>query len=119
MIQVNRSADCGNSPKNKIAEDIAVALETRNIEFVSTILDANATWNYEGGTVRTAESILNFLATLNTPLSITVDSVVSHGKAGAVNGETSREKGAQRFCYVIEFTSVKCNRICRIESYIG
>jgi hypothetical protein len=42
MTRVDRSADCGNSPKNKMAEEIAVALEARNIDYLSTILASNA-----------------------------------------------------------------------------
>lgn len=119
MVRVNRSANCGNSPKNKMAEDIAVALETRDIQFLSTILDSEATWNYVDGTVTPAEAILDHVGALNTPTSLTIDRVLSHGKVGAVNGDVARGKSKQRFCHVIEFTSVKCNQVCRIESYVG
>lgn len=119
MSRVNRSADCGNSPKNKMTEDIAVALEIRNIEFLATILDSEATWNYVGGSVTTAENILDHVSALNKPTSLTIDRVMSHGKVGAVNGETKQGKKPQRFCHVIEFTSVKCNKVFRIESYGG
>ncbi|CAM3686057.1 nuclear transport factor 2 family protein [Rheinheimera salexigens] len=119
MARVNRSADCGNSPKNKMAEDIVVALETRDIEFLSTLLDSEATWNYVGGTVTTAEAILDHVGALNAPASVMIDRVMSHGKVGAVNGDAARGKSEQRFCHVIEFTSAKCNQVCRIESYAG
>ena len=119
MTRVNRSADCGNSPKNKMAEDIAVALETRDIDFLSTILDADAVWNDVSGTASTAEAILNEIKTLTKPPSLTIDRVMTHGKVGAVNGNAGKGKRVQRFCHVIEFSSVKCNRVRRIESYSG
>lgn len=119
MTRVHRSADCGNSPKNKMAEDIAVAIEERDIDFLSTILDSDAVWNYVNGTATTAEAILDEVSTLNEPSDLTIDRVISHGKVGAVNGSVRRSKGEQRFCHVIEFTSVKCNRVHRIESYGG
>lgn len=119
MTQVNRSADCGNSPKNKMAEAIAVALETRDIGFLATLLDSEVIWNYAGATVTTAEAILDHVGALDKPTSLTIDRVTSHGKAAAINGEARRGKSLQRFCHVIEFTSVKCNKIIRIESYNG
>ncbi|WP_308365944.1 MULTISPECIES: hypothetical protein [unclassified Microbulbifer] len=117
MAQVNRSMDCGNSPKNKMVEDIAIALDTRDTDFLSSILDSEAVWSYVGGTATTSEAILDQVGVMNKPTSLTVDHVMSHGKVGAVNGNAKRGKSEQRFCHVIEFTSVKCNRVRRIESY--
>jgi hypothetical protein len=119
MAQVNRSTDCGNSPKNKMVEDIAIALDTRDIDFLSFILDSEAVWNHEGGTSTTSEAILDQVGAVAKPTSLTVDHVMSHGKVGAVNGTAKRERREHRFCHVIEFTSVKCNRVRRIESYGG
>lgn len=119
MTQVNRSTDCGNSPKNKMAEDIAIALDTRDTDFLSAILDSEAVWHYVGGTATTVEAILDQVVAVNKPASLTVDHVMSHGKVGAVNGNVKRGKSEQRFCHVIEFTSVKCTRVRRIESYAG
>ena len=119
MAQVKRSADCGNSPKNKMAEDIAVALEIRDVKFLATVLDSEAIWNYVGGSVVTVESILDHVSALNKPTSLMIDHVISHGKVGAANGVAKREKIPQRFCHVIEFTSVKCHKVYRIESYGG
>lgn len=117
MTRVNRSADCGNSPKNRMVEDIAVALETRDRAFLSGILEPEAIWNHVGGTVTTAEAIQDQVRALGKPTGLAIDCVMSHGKVGAVNGKVKRGKSEQRFCHVIEFTSVKCNRVRRIESY--
>ncbi|MEN3158720.1 hypothetical protein ABC502_10085 [Alkalimonas sp. NCh-2] len=119
MTKLNRSADCGNSPKNKMVEDIGIALERRDAEFVSSILDYEAVWGYTGSITTTAEKILNTLSGLDKPAALTIDHVMSHGKVGAVNGFSERGKGKQRFCHIIEFTSTKCSRVKRIESYGG
>lgn len=115
MTQVKRSSDCGNSPKNRMVEDIAVALETRDTDFLLKVLDPDSVWNHSDGTVATAETIFEQVGNLDMPAEVAVDRVMSHGKVGAVNGTS----GEQRFCHVIEFTSVKCNRVRRIESYCG
>jgi hypothetical protein len=101
-----------------MAENIGIAIETRDTGFLSTILDSNAIWNYAKGSARTAEAILSELRILNKPSDLIIDHVISHGKVGAVNGHSTGSEGEQRFCYVIEFTSVKCNQVRRIESYI-
>ncbi len=119
MPRVNRSSVCGHSPKNKLVGDIALALEARDTDFLSTILDSNAVWNYMGGSATTAETILGHVGAMNSPDTLTIDRVASHGKVGAVNGTIRQENGGHRFCHVIEFTSVKCNQVRRIESYAG
>lgn len=119
MTKLNRSADCGNSPKNKMVEDIGIALERRDTEFLSSILDSEAVWSYLNSTTTKAENILDTLSTLDKPAALNMDHVMSHGKVGAVNGGSERDTGKQRFCHVIEFTSTKCNRVKRIESYGG
>ncbi len=119
MTKLNRSADCGNSPKNKMVEDIGIALEMCDTESLSTILDSEALWESSSSIKTHSEEILNALSTQGKPSSLTIDHVISHGKVGAVNGRAERSKGEQRFCHVIEFTSTKYNRVKRIESYGG
>lgn len=119
MTKVNRSTDCGNSPKNKMVEDIAVALETGDNNFLSAILDSGAVWNYSDRRAASGEDILSELHGQDKQDVVTIDHVMSHGKLGAVNGHAKRGKTEQRFCHVIEFTSTKCNKIWRVESYRG
>jgi hypothetical protein len=120
MTRLNRSTDCGNSPKNKIVEDIGVALEVGDREYLATVLDSEAVWNYSSRIIATAEKILDTLLMQDKPTVLVIDHVISHGKVGAVNGHADRSgKGEQRFCHIIEFTSTKCNRVKRIESYGG
>jgi hypothetical protein len=119
MTKLNRSADCGNSPKNKMVEDIGIALERGDSELLSTILDSEAVWSYSSSITTSAEKILDTLRTLDKPAALTIDHVMSHGKVGAVNGCSERGRDEHRFCHIIEFTSTKCNRVKRIESYGG
>ena len=119
MTKINRSADCGNSPKNKMVEDIGIALERGDAELLSSILDPEVVWSYSSSMTTTAEKILDVLSTLDKPATLTIDHVMSHGKVGAVNGCSERGRDEQRFCHIIEFTSTKCNGVKRIESYGG
>lgn len=117
MTEVSRSSDCGNSPKNRMAEDIAVALATQDTDFLSQVLDPGAHWSHPGGTRTTAEAILEQVASGGAPASLAIEHAISHGKVGAVSGSVVREAGRFGFCHVIEFTSVKCSRVRRIDSY--
>jgi hypothetical protein len=120
MTKISRSTDCGNSPKNKMVEDIGVALETGDREFLATTLDSEAAWSCTRSIFNTSEKILDALLALDKPVDLAIDHAISHGKVGSVNGHVYRKgKGDLRFCHIIEFTSTKCDRIKRIESYGG
>lgn len=119
MTNVNRSTDCSNSPKNKLVEDIAVALETGDTHFMSALLDSGTVWHDAGSREILGEDIPGKLRGQDQPDVLTIDHAISHGKVGAVNGQARRGKTGQRFCHVIEFTSAKCHKIRRVESYRG
>ena len=86
MARVSRSAVSDNSPNNKMAENIAVALEAGDIDFLFAVLDSEAIWNDVDGSVVAAEGILDHVSALNKPDSLTIDRVMPRGKVGAING---------------------------------
>lgn len=119
MTKITGSKDCGNSPKNQFAEKVAVAIEKSDHKFITTELNDNAVWEQGSDTISGLADCIEQLAMNNIePTEITIDHVVTHGKAGAVNGVSRHGKGAERrFCHVLEFTSVKCTTLARICSY--
>ena len=119
MTQINRSADCGNSPKNTTTETLAVALETLAMEQLKSMLAATVIWRLPKVTITGIDAVAAYLSEQSAPIKLNIDRVVSHGKAGAVNGIATHGKTPRRFCHLIEFTSVKCERVSRIESYQG
>ncbi|MBA2668194.1 MAG: hypothetical protein H0U69_14290 [Trueperaceae bacterium] len=119
MTHIRRSADCGNSPKNGLAEDVAVALETRGVDVLTPILDPEVEWHHPNGVVTSARSVADQVAIGVAPNSVTIDHVVSHGKVAAVNGTTERGQGERRFCHVLVFTSTTFKKVRRIESFDG
>lgn len=46
-MKINGSRDCGNSPKNRIVQDIAVALEAGNLP--ETGIDGSTVWHRADG----------------------------------------------------------------------
>lgn len=92
MTEIHHSSSCGNSPKNKRVEDIAIALEL-------------------------GEHPAHNPPTIK-PAAITITHAIAHGKVGAANGYTRFQNGSvRRFAHIIEFTSAACNAIAHVESY--
>ena len=118
MSRVNRSKDCGNSPKNTFAQDVAIAIEKGDFKALDRILAEDATCSLVDGTEVSRSEFLDSLKTSRSkPATINIDRVVTHGKAGAVDG-VSKVGSAQRgFCHVIHFANAKGDRISRISSY--
>ena len=116
MTNVQRSADCGNSPKNKIAEDLAVGLETGMLD-PSILLD-DLVWRDAAGATRVSrDDVLEHLATRLAPVSLTIDNVTSHGKVAAVSGTAKLGDGAERFAHFIRFVSAGAKQVAEIESF--
>jgi ketosteroid isomerase-like protein len=57
--EIERSKDCGNSPKNQLVEDLAIALSTGDHRTVSRLVTDDAQWTIVGGSAfRGREAIL-------------------------------------------------------------
>ena len=102
MTNIRRSCDCGNSPKNIFAEDFTVGLLTGDRDFL----------------VGAAAEGLNLSDVAEPPIEIVIDHVVTHGKAGAVNGTMVRKDGrSEGFCLMLTFASAKADRVARVSYY--
>ncbi|MHC9510501.1 hypothetical protein [Kangiella sp. M94] len=119
MSKVNRSKDCGNSPKNKFAENIAISIELGDSAFLIEVLSQDALWELPNGSLIKRHEVKDQIDTCREkPVTLTIDHVVTHGKAGAVNGTVKIKSGAlKRFCHVIEFSTAKCEKVRRLVSY--
>jgi hypothetical protein len=103
MIEVRRSADCGNSPKNQFAEEFVLAVLT-------------------GDRAKVEQASVADLKIEQTPaeglIGIDIENVVTHGRAGAVNGTvTSRDGRKTGFCFVLAFASAKADRVAKVTRY--
>lgn len=117
MTEINDSADCGNSPKNRFVQDIAIALETgagQDDQF-----DENVVWTRTPDEQITGrDALIASVAAKESAAKVIVEHAISHGKVGAANGEVILANGHRyRFCHVIVFTNVKANCVATIASY--
>lgn len=121
MTDVTRSSDCGNSPKNILAESLAIALATGDIGGVFAATGENVQWRIVGNEpIAGAEKVAEALraGAGRKPKRVVIGHVMTHGRSGAVNGTVEFAGGKLReFCDVFEFSSAKGTHVSRITSY--
>ncbi|AKM06623.1 hypothetical protein [Pelagerythrobacter marensis] len=110
MTQLTRSADCGNSPKNKAVEDLAIALEGG--PWCGDLLDENTVWDPPAGDRVTGARAIE-AAIADRSQAIRIDRVATHGKSGAASGSAD----GRRFAHVITFTSASAKNVAAIDSF--
>ena len=119
-MKLTLSKDCGNSPKNELVQDVAVALATRDVERLRSAVTADIQWDIVG--VESFEGLDDFLTRVaqeSVAEQLEVDRVLSHGKSGAVNGRLiGPGEVERRFCHVIRFRSAKGTAVDRITSFV-
>jgi hypothetical protein len=120
-MRIEKSADCGNSPKNKLLESVSIALMKADVPALSrTVLD-DVVWHL--GTEEVIAGKSAFLEAVrgrkhNSNASLKIFHVVTHGKVGAVNGKLRlKSKIEINFCHVFEFSSAAARTIKCIYSY--
>ncbi|WBU64066.1 hypothetical protein [Paracoccus aerodenitrificans] len=116
-IRIEGSGDCGNSPKNRLAQDIAIGLENGDLD--AELLADDVIWRTASGAViKGAAAVVAAVRKADRPSDITVDHAISHGKVGAANGITGLSGGKMRgFAHMIGFTSTSAKKIEAISSY--
>ena len=121
MTTVITSADCGNSPKNKLLEKLAIAFAEGDAGFILANVTDDIRWNILGEKlIQGRHDFAGALAQIKDDLvlQLTIQHVVSHGKAGAVDGVAIFEDGKRRaFCDVYEFSGASGRRVREITSY--
>ena len=117
-LRIVRSKDCGNSPKNKFVENFVVAIAEGDEGFIKSALAADVEWHAIGrkpihGAQAVATAILRGAATSR----IEIEHVVTHGRAGAINGVVEFGEKLRYFCHMYEFANAKGISIRKLTSY--
>ncbi|WP_417257844.1 hypothetical protein [Celeribacter sp.] len=118
QTQVRRSAKAAIAPESEAVEQIALALMG-----VGTLPEARlavtATWDRSDAPCAVGRDVIvAALADNEAPVSITIDQVVTHGKAGTVSGRLTRDgSGTHLFCHIIRFTTAQCHDIAQLVSF--
>lgn len=120
MVRVVRSRDCGNSPKNRLVEDVAVALAIGDVDAIAAAVTEDVQWLTVGdgaiaGVADVAVAALN--AKPERLAEVTIVHVMSHGKLGAANGIVHSGTGRYEFCHVMEFGNARGTAVQKITTY--
>ena len=117
-MQIRRSGDCGNSPKNVLVEALTIALAKRDARALDAALTEDVRWHVAGRAAVSGRAALDAaLAAEPAIATLTIAHVISHGRAGAVNGSFEDANGAFEFCNVYEFASAKGDRVKAVTAY--
>ena len=110
--KVKRSKDCGNSPKQTLLQDFAIAMARADLKQLSQLTLQNTSWIQSGRKpISNQEVLLNVVEREGPVEEIEVFDVVSHGKKGAVRGCYLRSGKRRIFCHFVDFSNTKCTHI--------
>lgn len=122
-MRIQRSGTCGNSPKNTLLENLAVALISSNAERVTALTTDDVTWRCPGEPLANGQAAVRSLASRarSTPAStLVIQQVVSHGRVGAVSASLRYPKQpASDFCLFFTFANAKGSAVDTIRTYRG
>ena len=118
MTRIEASKDCGNSPKNQLLQELTIAVARANRTKIVSILTSDVSWVSVGNKpVEGADAVAKALTRYGPATKLVIEQVVSHGKAGAVNGVVTFGEKQRGFCHVFEFNSAKGTQVSGIKSY--
>ena len=117
-MKVIRSSDCGNSPKQKLLEDMSVALAGADAGLIDSLTVPELVWLHVGGNpVEGQDAVLSAIRQSGPATEVSIERVVSHGRVGAVNGIITRGGKRTAFCHMFEFNNTKCTHVKSISTY--
>lgn len=120
-MEIQRSGECGNSPKNRLLEDLAVALLSGDGARVAALTTATVHWRTPDSPPVDGQDAVSERAARTAPSptsALTIRHVVSHGRAGAVTAALqSPSKPATELCLFFTFASAAGRAVDSITTY--
>jgi hypothetical protein len=122
MPDIVVSADCGNSPKNLLLKKLNIAFAKGQIHVWLKAVTDDIVWNILGDKRIEGKPALRVVLEEMKQTKVqrlVIHNIISHGKAGAVNGEITLASGQTfSFCDVYQFSNAKGQSIQSITSYV-
>lgn len=120
-VKITTLADCGNSPKGTFLRDFNIAFAKGNADFIIESVTDDILWVMHGD--KTVEGIEAFTKEINMMKEYKADelklnSIITHGREGAVNGEIKMGGKVYVFCDIYTFKSSSGNAIKSMQSYV-
>ncbi|TNE80821.1 MAG: nuclear transport factor 2 family protein [Bacteroidetes bacterium] len=121
-MKITLHTNCGNSPKMELVKKLTVYFAAYDLDQIFDYLSDDISWTLVGedtiqGKVLFKEELQKMSG--NKATHLTIHSIVTHGKEGAVHGFMQMEDGHEySFADFYEFTSAKGNKVKSIVSYV-
>lgn len=118
MMKVIRSSGCGNSSKQKLVVDMSVALAGADVGIMASLAVPELVWLHIGKKpIEGQDAVLSAIRKSGPATEVAIDTVASHGRAGAVNGIITRGSKRTGFCHMFEFNNTKGTHLKSISTY--
>ena len=118
MMKVIRSSGCGNSSKQKLVVDMSVALAGADVGIMASLAVPELVWLHIGKKpIEGQDAVLSAIRKSGPATEVAIERVVSHGRAGAVNGIITRGSKRTGFCHMFEFNNTKGTHLKSISTY--
>lgn len=119
-MKIIESEDCGNSPKNKMVQKIAIAIIKKDTDKIKNLCTKDIVWDISGvDQFQGHESLKNAISTLSKRkiAEVEIDTAISHGRKGASFAIGKQEGNAVIVqANIIEFKSAKGSIIAKITT---
>lgn len=116
-MKINISRDCGNSPKQKFAEDFTIAILKKDLPYLEKHSEEGLRISHNGK--KSDSSLSSLLGCVPEEANaISIHNVISHGKKASANAslETSNS-GIDEFVFFYQFATAKGTSISGITFY--
>lgn len=118
VTNITKSPDCGNSPKNQLLQNLVIALACADFATIHRLVAEDVCWLPAGKQpVSGVAAVCKAITRHGLASRLVIEHVVSHGKAGSVNGVVEFGGKARAFCHVFEFSSAKGTAVSCITTY--
>lgn len=123
-MNIIRSEDCGNSPKNALLAEIEIALASKELAYLHAHIEPSLKWSMPGsGQGIGLESLFEALEARSDGQRLTeleITSAFSHGKMGAVYGlRKYSDRKIYEFCSLYELKSAGSSSIKDLKIFLA
>lgn len=119
-VKIKGIESCGNAPKKIILEQLVSAMATNNLTYLEEKLISNVEWDFVGGNkYEGIENIEEALREIPICDELIIQTVITHGRDGAVNGQFVCKEKTLGFCHIFQFASAgKHAKLTKITTYL-
>jgi hypothetical protein len=118
MTVISECAGCGNSPKNRLLQELVIAMARADLGEIEALVSQEVRWLVPGNKPVVGAKAFCKAVTRHGPATrLALAHVVSHGRSGTVDGVVEFGGKSRAFCHVFEFGSAKGTDVKSITTY--